>query len=129
MKSKHSKKDLAELDSALRKLSQEGIVGDFNLEEGEITILSDYKLIKRMEKQVFTAFRIAFPDSIIRRQAVDLYLATLSNTYLKLGLGKEETLIAMMLSLEQENQHNFKLLAETLKKKFAHYNFEKIKLQ
>ena len=125
----YSKEELANLASVFNKLKKEGIVEYYNLETGKVRILSTLSLIKRLERHVYSAFRIAFPDSMIRKSAVDMYLAALMNSYLKTGLDKESGLVMMMLNLEQESERKFKDLSRLLEKEFGHYNFEKIKLQ
>lgn len=121
--------ELTDLVTEFETLQKAGIIDTFDLESGEIKISNTNALIKRMEKHVFNAFKIAFPESIIRKSAVDLYLAEVMNSHLKAGLDKETGLLTMMLSLERESVNKFNILSKFLEKEFSRFNFEKIKLQ
>lgn len=119
--------DLAELELAFQNLKNIGIVDNYDLKNGLVKISSTLSLIRRMEKHVFHAFKIAFPNRLIRKPAIDLYLASVMDTYIKLGLNKETALIIMMIVLEKEKDENFQTLPDFLKKEFSYFNFEEIK--
>lgn len=122
-----SQDEIEKLSNSFKKLQEFGIFGAYNLTTGDVKIKSKFDLIKRMEYHTFRAFKLAFPDTIIRKPAVDLYLASVMNDYKKKGFQETESLVHMMVSLEQESDDQFETLSPFLKQNFAHYNFEKIK--
>lgn len=124
-----SEQGLENLKEALEILKKEKIIKYYDLKSGNVSITNIGEAIKRMENHVFKAFRIAFPDCIIRKTAVDLYLATVMNNQLKTGLKKEAGLLIMMLALENESKDKYIELSKFLKEHFDHFNFEKTQLQ
>jgi hypothetical protein len=124
-----SAKELKDITNILENLKAIGIVSDYDITKGSVSICDTFSAIRRMERHAFNAFKLAFPDSIIRKTAIDFYLASLMNNNLKMGLDKNSIILSMLLSLEKENQNQFKDLSKILVKEFSHYNFEKIKLQ
>lgn len=119
--------ELKELEQMFEDLKNKGVLDSYNLESGHVKIKSTISLIRRMETHVFSAFKIAFPNRIIRKTAIDIYLAALLNSYTKMGLSKETALVSMLISLEKEKEEKFPALPAFLGKEFSHFDFEEIK--
>ena len=118
------------LRSALKKMKDSGVLQDYDLETYTFTIKSVPDSIRYMEKIALSGFKKAFPGCIIRKNAVDLYLAELFSRYTgQEKLNKETALITMMISLEIENMAGLTGLVPFLKEQFAKYDFEKVNMQ
>lgn len=118
------------LEGILKNLKDSGILLDYDLKNYVFNIKSVGEAISYMEKIVLKSFKEAFPGTLIRKNAVDLYLAELFNKYTKEeGLNKEAALVTMLISLEQEKMNGLTVLTPFLQKEFAKYNFEKVSLQ
>jgi hypothetical protein len=118
------------LEVVLKNLKDIGILNDYDLKNFSFKIKSVTSTISYMEKIVIKSFKQAFPGTLIRKNAVDLYLAELFNRYTnEEGLSKDAALVAMLISLEQENMNGLTTLTPFLQKQFAKYDFEKVNLQ
>ena len=118
-----------EMKKAMEILKGLGIIGHYNIDNGEVEILDPEKLQTRMVANAKEGIALAFPNVLVTHEMSDLYLNTLTAFFMDLSGDSDvkHGLTLALVNLEIDKAKNYQSLLVTAPELFK--KFQLIPLQ